>query len=73
LRMSLMTVARRATPPLGTPQPQGSRYPRESLVCMMVSCVRGSGPSVSGAGGAPVGPAVGSGIPEGLAGAVGTS
>jgi len=29
-------VALRASPPMGVPQPQGSTYPEESLVCKMV-------------------------------------
>ena len=50
-RALLIAVARRATPPLGTPQPQGSTYPRESLVWRMVSWIvlRG-GAAVAGLG-----------------------
>ena len=32
-RSRSMTVARRATPPRGAPQPQGNKYPQVSLVC----------------------------------------
>jgi len=35
-RSSAMALARRASPPLGTPQPQGSISPRKSFVCRMV-------------------------------------
>lgn len=48
-RSRLMTVARRATPPFGTFQPQGSTYPCTSLVCRMVR-VRGSSGVTVGCG-----------------------
>jgi len=58
----LMMVARRATPPVGIPQPHGRVYPHVSLVWTMVSSSSSEERAVAIGAGVDVGTGVGDGV-----------